>query len=166
MATEKRLADMRDYSMAVGKQVRQKSNRKRDVSARSIPFRFCRRRRFSVRSLCRFFRAYRYFLKTTVLLRNNQTSKGGETMAVFRGERNKGYAVMSKHHLQNRELSLKAKVQFSQMMSLPKDWDYTLLLRLETPLDFSLIIRYHKNESIFGFEREWFYAASIKRRSF
>ena len=96
----------------------------------------------------------------------NRTSKGGETMAVFRGERNKGYAVMSKHHLQNRELSLKAKVQFSQMMSLPKDWDYTLLLRLETPLDFSLIIRYHKNESIFGFERECFYAASIKRRSF
>ena len=87
-------------------------------------------------------------------------------MAVFRGERNKGYTVMSNYHLRNRELSLKAKELFSQMMSLPKDWDYTLLLRLEPPLDFSLIIRYHKSESIFGFERECFYAASIKRRSF
>ena len=118
--------------------------RKRDVSARSISFRFCRRRRFSVRSLCRFFRAYRYFLKTTVLLRNNQTSKGGETMAVFWGERNKGYTVMSNHHLRNRELSLKVKGLFSQMMSLPEDWDDTLLLRFENPLDFSPITLYHK----------------------
>ena len=118
--------------------------RKRDVSARSISFRFCRRRRFSVRSLCRFFRAYRYFLKTIVLLRNNQTSKEGETMAVFRGERNKGYTVMSNYHLRNRELSLKAKELFSQMMSLPEDWDYTLLLRFENPLDFSPIILYYK----------------------
>ena len=35
-------------------------------------------------------------------------------MAVFRVERNKGYTVMSNHHLRNRELSL------------PEDWDYTL----------------------------------------
>ena len=52
-------------------------------------------------------------------------------MAVFRGERNKGYTVMSNYHLRNRELSLKAKGLFSQMMSLPEDWDYTLLLRFE-----------------------------------
>lgn len=30
-------------------------------------------------------------------------------MAVFRVERNKGYTVMSNHHLRNKELSLKAK---------------------------------------------------------
>lgn len=65
-------------------------------------------------------------------------------MAVSRGERNKGYAVMSNYHLRNRELSLKAKELFSQMMSLPEDWDYTLLLRFENPLDFSPIILYHK----------------------
>ena len=30
-------------------------------------------------------------------------------MAVFRVERNKGYTVMSNHHLRNKELTLKAK---------------------------------------------------------
>ncbi len=30
-------------------------------------------------------------------------------MAVFRVEQNKGYTVMSNHHLRNKELSLKAK---------------------------------------------------------
>ena len=47
-------------------------------------------------------------------------------MAVFRVERNKGYTVMSNHHLRNRELSLKAKGLLSQMLSLAEDWDYTL----------------------------------------
>ena len=47
-------------------------------------------------------------------------------MAVFRVERNKGYTVMSNHHLRNKELSLKAKGLLSQMLSLPDDWDYTL----------------------------------------
>ena len=47
-------------------------------------------------------------------------------MAVFRVERNKGYTVMSNHHLRNKELSLKAKRLLSQMLSLPEDWDYTL----------------------------------------
>ena len=47
-------------------------------------------------------------------------------MAVFRVERNKGYTVMSNHHLRNKELSLKAKGLLSQMLSLPGDWDYTL----------------------------------------
>ena len=36
-------------------------------------------------------------------------------MAVFRVERNKGYTVMSNHHLRNKELSLKAKGLLSQM---------------------------------------------------
>ena len=47
-------------------------------------------------------------------------------MAVFRVERNKGYTVMSNHHLRNKKLTLKAKGLLSQMLSLPEDWDYTL----------------------------------------
>ena len=47
-------------------------------------------------------------------------------MAVFRVERNKGYTVMSNHHLRNKALSLKAKGLLSQMLSLPDNWDYTL----------------------------------------
>lgn len=47
-------------------------------------------------------------------------------MEVFRVEKNKGYTVMSNHHLRNKELSLKAKGLLSQMLSLPEDWDYTL----------------------------------------
>ena len=46
-------------------------------------------------------------------------------MAVFRVERNKGYTVMSNHHLRNKELSLKAKGLLSLMLSLPEEWDYT-----------------------------------------
>ena len=52
--------------------------------------------------------------------------KGVEKMAVFRVERNKGYTVMSNHHLRNKDLSLKAKGLLSQMLSLPEDWDYTM----------------------------------------
>ena len=48
-------------------------------------------------------------------------------MAVFRVERNKGYTVMSNHHLRNKELSLKAKGLLSQMLSLPEDWDLSLI---------------------------------------
>ena len=47
-------------------------------------------------------------------------------MAVFRVEKNKGYTVMSNHHLRNKELSLRATGLLSQMLSLPEDWDYTL----------------------------------------
>ena len=47
-------------------------------------------------------------------------------MSVFRVEKNKGYTVMSNHHLRNHTLSLKAKGLLSQMLSLPEDWDYTL----------------------------------------
>ena len=47
-------------------------------------------------------------------------------MPVFRVERNKGYTVMSNHHLRNKDLTLKAKGLLSQMLSLPEDWDYTL----------------------------------------
>ena len=51
--------------------------------------------------------------------------KGVENMAVFRVERNKGCTVMHNHHLQNKDLSLKAKGLLSQMLPLPEDWDYT-----------------------------------------
>ena len=47
-------------------------------------------------------------------------------MSVSRVEKNKGYTVMSNHHLRNHALSLKAKGLLSQMLSLPEDWDYTL----------------------------------------
>lgn len=47
-------------------------------------------------------------------------------MAVFRVEKNKGYTVMSNHHLRNKELTLKAKGLLSQMLSLPENWDYIL----------------------------------------
>lgn len=47
-------------------------------------------------------------------------------MSVFRVEKNKGYTVMSNHHLRNHTLSLKAKGLLSQMLSLPEDWDFTL----------------------------------------
>ena len=47
-------------------------------------------------------------------------------MSVFRVEKNKGYTVMSNHHLRNHTLSLKAKGLLSQMLSLSDDWDYTL----------------------------------------
>ena len=41
-------------------------------------------------------------------------------MPVFRVERNKGYTVMSNHHLRNKDLTLKAKGLLSQMLSLPE----------------------------------------------
>lgn len=47
-------------------------------------------------------------------------------MAVFRVEKNKGYTIMSNHHLRNRDLTLKSKGLLSQMLSLPENWDYTL----------------------------------------
>ena len=47
-----------------------------------------------------------------------------DEMAVFRVEKNRGYTVMSNHHLRNKDLSLKAKGLLSQMLSLPEDWDY------------------------------------------
>ena len=48
-----------------------------------------------------------------------------DEMAVFRVEKNRGYTVMSNHHLRDKSLSLKAKGLLSLMLSLPEDWDYT-----------------------------------------
>ena len=47
-------------------------------------------------------------------------------MSTFRVNKNVNYTVMSNHHLQDKRLSLKAKVLLSYMLSLPDDWDYSL----------------------------------------
>ena len=47
-------------------------------------------------------------------------------MAVFKVEKTKNFTIMSNHHLQNKNLSLKAKGLLSYMLSLPDDWDYSL----------------------------------------
>ena len=47
-------------------------------------------------------------------------------MAVFKVEKNKNFTIMSNHHLQNKNLSLKSKGLLSFMLSLPENWDYSL----------------------------------------
>lgn len=47
-------------------------------------------------------------------------------MSVFRDKKANNFTVMSNHHLQNKELSLKAKGLMSLMLSLPENWDYTM----------------------------------------
>ena len=76
-----------------------------------------------------------FSLKTAFLLRNKSNQRRDKTMAVFRVEKNKGYTVMSNHHLRNKELSLKAKGLLSQMLSLPEDWDYQPCVRPAGHLD-------------------------------
>lgn len=46
-------------------------------------------------------------------------------MTVFRVPKHSNFTVMSNHHLQNKEISLKAKGLMSLMLSLPDNWDYT-----------------------------------------
>lgn len=48
-------------------------------------------------------------------------------MAVFRVEKSKNYTTISNCCLRDINLSLKAKGLLAQMLSLPDDWDYTLL---------------------------------------
>lgn len=48
------------------------------------------------------------------------------TTTVFRVEKNKNYTTISNHHLQDRNISLKAKGLLTLMLSLPPDWDMTL----------------------------------------
>lgn len=48
-------------------------------------------------------------------------------MATFRVHKSKDFTVMSNHHLRNKELSLKAKGLLTLMLSLPDDWDYSIL---------------------------------------
>ena len=47
-------------------------------------------------------------------------------MSVIRVEKTKNYTVMSNYHLQDKQLSLKAKGLLSFMLSLPEDWDYSV----------------------------------------
>lgn len=47
-------------------------------------------------------------------------------MAVFRVEKTKNYTVMANHHLQNKELSLKAKGLLSVMLSVSDDWVHSI----------------------------------------
>jgi len=47
-------------------------------------------------------------------------------MPVIRVEKTNNYTVMSNYHLQEKGLSLKAKGLLSLMLSLPKEWDYTI----------------------------------------
>lgn len=47
-------------------------------------------------------------------------------MSIFRVEKQKNYTVMSNVHLQDKNLSLKAKGLLSQILSLPDDWNFTL----------------------------------------
>lgn len=48
-------------------------------------------------------------------------------MSVFRIEKTKNYTIMSNYHLRDQSLSLKAKGLLSQILSLPENWDYTLV---------------------------------------
>ena len=45
---------------------------------------------------------------------------------IFRMVKNKNYTVMSNHHLQNPNLSLKAMGLMSKVLSLPDDWNYSV----------------------------------------
>lgn len=47
-------------------------------------------------------------------------------MAVIRVNKNKDYTIMSNTHLQDKEMSLKAKGLLSVMLSLPNSWDYSI----------------------------------------
>ena len=47
-------------------------------------------------------------------------------MSVIRVNKNTSYTVMSNTHLREKTMSLKAKGLLSQMLSLPKNWDYSV----------------------------------------
>lgn len=47
-------------------------------------------------------------------------------MSVIRVNNTKGFTVMSNHHFQDKEISLKAKGLLGLMLSLPSNWDYSV----------------------------------------
>lgn len=47
-------------------------------------------------------------------------------MSVIKVNKNANYTVMSNYHLKEKEMSLRAKGLMSIMLSLPKDWDYSV----------------------------------------
>lgn len=48
-------------------------------------------------------------------------------MSVFRINKSKNYTTMSNYHFKDKDLSLKAKGLLSMMLSLPEDWDYSIV---------------------------------------
>lgn len=56
-------------------------------------------------------------------------------MAVFRVNKNKDYATMSKYHFKEKRMSLKAKGLLSEMLSLPDNWDYSVMGLCEINLE-------------------------------
>lgn len=48
-------------------------------------------------------------------------------MTLFKINKNNDFTVMSNYHLRDKNLSLKAKGMLSFMLSLPDDWDYSLI---------------------------------------
>lgn len=48
-------------------------------------------------------------------------------MAILRVNKTRDYTVMSNYHFRETEMSLKAKGLLSLMLSLPDDWDYSIL---------------------------------------
>lgn len=48
-------------------------------------------------------------------------------MSVIRVEKTKNYTVMSNYHLKEKKMSLKAKGLLSLMLSLPDDWNYSIV---------------------------------------
>lgn len=51
---------------------------------------------------------------------------GDNEMPIIKVEKNENYTVMSNYHLEDRNLSLKAKGLMSFVLSLPDDWDYSI----------------------------------------
>ena len=47
-------------------------------------------------------------------------------MSVFRVNKTKDYVTMSKTHLKEKDMSLKAKGLLSEMLGLPDEWDYSI----------------------------------------
>ena len=47
-------------------------------------------------------------------------------MTIYRTKKEKNFTIMSNYHLQDNNLSLKAKGLLSYMLSLPDDWNYSL----------------------------------------
>lgn len=47
-------------------------------------------------------------------------------MAVIKVIKNRNYSIMSNYHLQDQNLSLKAKGLLSMVLTLPEDWNYTI----------------------------------------
>lgn len=61
-------------------------------------------------------------------------------MAVFRVHKSKNYTVMANHHLQHKELSLRARGLLSTILALPDNWNYSKagLLKIISESEFIL----------------------------